>query len=58
MQRNRSAHTAWPAPVRYDTRPRNRRSTLVDKLINKSDRAIMWLHMLCKPHKNERDNLS
>ena len=27
----------------YDTRPRDRRSTLVDKQITKSDDAIMWL---------------
>ena len=35
-----------------DTRSRDRRSTLVDKQINKSDDAIMWLYTSCKPHKN------
>ena len=35
----------------YDTRPCDRRSTLVDKQINiKSD--AMWLYTSCKPHKN------
>ena len=34
----------------YGTRPRDRRSTLLDKQINKSDDAIMWLYTLSKQH--------
>ena len=36
-----------------DTRPSERCSTLVDKQINKSDDAIMWLYTSCKPHKKQ-----
>ena len=36
----------------YDTRSRNRLSTLADKQTNKSDDAIMWLYTSCKPHKH------
>ena len=39
--------------VAYEsTRSRDRCMTLMDKQIKKSDRAIMWLHALCNPHKN------
>lgn len=44
--KNRSANRTC---VAYDTRPCDRRSTLVDKKMNKSDRAIMWLHISCHP---------
>ena len=36
------------------TRPRDRRSTVVDNEINTTDRAIMWLHTLCKQHNKQR----
>ena len=37
-------------PNGHGTRPRDRRSTLVDKQINKSDDAIMWLYTSCNPY--------
>ena len=41
----------------YDTRSRDRRSTLVNKQINKSDDVIMWLYTSCKPHKKGEKNV-
>ena len=36
----------------YGTRPRDGRSTLAHKQLNKSEEAIMWLYISYKPHKN------
>ena len=37
----------------YNTRSHDRHSTLIDRQINKSDGAIMWLYTSCKQQKKK-----